>query len=150
MEKRLQLRSAVIADLELTLEWVNNPEIRRYSFNKDYVEFERHNNWFKEKIASKNTLYFIALFNSIEVGSFRADKINKEVVVSFLLDPKFQGLGLGHLLLASGVSEIMSKWKSISVIGFVQPENITSAKLFEGLGFKKIEAAESLKFLLEL
>lgn len=141
------LRKATEKDVNTTFEWANNPEIRRYAVNKEAIPYENHCSWFVNKIKSDACCYLIAEINQQPIGSIRFD-INEEqtAVISYLIDPKFQGKGLGRFLLFEGV-KILLKEKAIAKIsGMVFKDNIASMKAFTHLGYSKIDKGESFVY----
>lgn len=136
--KRISLQKVSPKDLEITYEWAVNPEVRKFSFNKEKIKFEDHKIWFLEKLEDKNCFFYIAYFGSQKVGSFRLDIKNNEGLISFLLDPSFHGFGLGLELLNVGVETVIKEIETnLTLIGLVMRENKASMALFEKLNFQK-------------
>ncbi|TNE78949.1 MAG: GNAT family N-acetyltransferase [Bacteroidetes bacterium] len=144
----LTLRFANSADIDITYQWANDVNVRRFSFTKGFVEREAHESWFNAKLVSDSCDYLIAEVETKPVGSFRIDYA-EEIVVSFLLDPVHQGKGLGLKLLEKGVKHIRKKTKR-EVVGYVLPQNQASARLFRKLNFKEFTIDDgTLKFILQ-
>jgi len=151
-ESLIKLRRASEKDINLTFLWAINPEIRKYSFNQHQITKEEHSKWFSEKIKNKNCFYFIAEYNQTAVGSIRFDISGKDAMISYLLDPLYQGQGLGQVLLKNGVelfSQKIRKYKkSIDHIwGDVMETNIASIKAFRRLGFNEINEQSFFKYI---
>lgn len=151
MNDQVNLRLATSDDVELTYTWLNNAEIRRFSFNRNFVPFEQHSDWFLNRLKSDSTRYYIAVLDSKPIGSFRADKQDNEAVISFLLSPDNHGKGLGFKLLSEGVKRVRLAWSSAAIVGLVQVENQASAKLFRKLKFSESTLPDgvTLKFTLK-
>jgi len=132
------LRLALDQDVAITFDWATNKKIRQYAIQKGEILFENHKKWFLNKIISSDCVYFIAQVNKTLIGSIRFDiNENKEALISFLLDPRFQGKGYGKKILEKGCKELL-KLKQISkIIGVVNIENIPSFKIFKSLGFER-------------
>jgi RimJ/RimL family protein N-acetyltransferase len=137
------LRKADEGDLDITFEWANNPIVRRYSVQKSPILFEDHKLWFLDKIHSVTCCYLIFEINTETVGSIRFDvDENRVATISYLLDPKFHGKGLGRFLLFEG-AKILLREKPISKIkGLVYKENIASSRAFTHLGYTKIDNSD--------
>lgn len=133
------LRFASIEDIDVTFRWVNNPEVRSFSYSRELVTFEAHKKWFSSKIEDENCVYYILELQNEKIGSIRFDIDNDEnAKISYLIDPTFFGQGFGKKILEKGVEKIKHSGKDIfKVYGYVQSENIASIRIFESLNFKK-------------
>lgn len=143
------LKNADRDDVLVTYNWVINPEIRKYSFTKSDVKFEEHTKWFFEKLSNINCHYFI-LKNSehTSLGSIRVDINKKEGVISYLIDPKYQGQGLGKAIVKLLEEELKRNIYNIkSLIGFVDSNNIASLKIFRQLNYIESLENANLKFI---
>ena len=124
-------------DLETTYEWAKNKNIRRFSINNNPIPYETHKKWFEKKITDHNCIYLI-FENSLKIpmGSIRVDIENREGEISYLLDEKFQGKGLGKILLRQLEDYISNHRKDIhSLIGKVVKENTASITMFKKLNY---------------
>lgn len=150
---RLRLRRALDSDLEKTFQWARNPIVRKYSFNQNEISETEHSNWFINKITNENSVYLI-LEDSLqnELGSIRIDLAeDREGTISYLIDPYYHGRGFGKLILSLLENYIIDNELNVQrLTGFVIPENIASMKIFENLGYNKIQSAENLKYTKEL
>lgn len=137
------LRKADESDLNVTFQWVNNPLVRRYSVQKSPILFEDHKLWFFNKISSDCCYYLILTVDNQTAGSIRFDiDENTTATVSYLIDPKFHGKGLGRFLLFEG-TKLLLREKSVSkILGLVFNENIPSLKAFAYLGYTKIDNSD--------
>jgi UDP-2,4-diacetamido-2,4,6-trideoxy-beta-L-altropyranose hydrolase len=136
---KFKLRPIQISDNDITFKWASNPEIRKSSFSTHEITVEEHSSWFEKKFKDANCLYYIGELEGKEVGSIRFDKIENVLRISYLVDPLFQGLGLGILFLLKGIQEVSLLCRSLNInkiIGEVFKSNIPSIKAFERLGFE--------------
>jgi UDP-2,4-diacetamido-2,4,6-trideoxy-beta-L-altropyranose hydrolase len=134
------IRKATIQDLQVTFEWANHPNTRKYSFSKDPIPLENHVHWFTNKIQAENCLYLILEYHQVPIGSIRFDKNKDQAIISYLVSPEHHGRGIGTLLMKQGLSYLAEDKlsKQISrVIGYVFEENIPSKITFERFGFQK-------------
>ena len=149
LNKGKQLRKAQVSDLETTYGWVNNPEVRKYSFNKKQVSLKEHANWFFTALENINSEYYLFEVQGTSAGSIRFD-IEKDEVgkINYLLDPNFTGKGLGIFMLKEGINFLQENRPSVTkVYGHVFKENIGSVKIFEKLFFQEVSNDSSeLKF----
>ena len=134
---KLKLRKANALDLDITYSWATNPKIREYAFNQNEISFKDHQNWFLNKINDATCFYFLLEESGNPLGSIRFDIKNKEAIISYLIDPKYHGNGLGVYILEKGIAEFLTfkKNKELEIIGFVLDSNIASVKAFEKLNF---------------
>jgi len=143
----LLLLPAKWADREKTYEWAISSKIRQYSFNQHEIGFNEHSNWFENKIADRNALYLIAHVNGEAAGSIRFDLNGKQMLISYLVDPKFHGLGLGKCILSKGIqTALASDLEYTSFIGYVFIDNIASKRAFQQLGFNQTKEKDFYKF----
>ncbi len=138
------LKLATVQHLDITFEWASDPDIRRYAVNKENIQYENHRSWFINKIKAAQCLYLIAEMNHQPIGSIRFD-INdeKEATISYLLDPRFHGRGLGRLLLYEGAKTLLKKRQVDKISGLVFKENIPSMKAFSHLKYDKVDNDDS-------
>ena len=149
LSTNVYLRKAMKGDEELTYRWFCDDSIRKYSFNKDKISFEQHCLWFNERMNDPNTAYFIVRRGIKDIGSFRGDLREDEVVLSFLLDVNFQGKGIGISLLKAGCKKITEIWPNSTLVGYVRNENKASSKIFERLRFSKDSNTTITKYILK-
>lgn len=146
------IRFAEKQDIKQTYAWANNPIVRKYSFNKEYITWEQHTDWFLVKLKDTNCFYFILETNGYAVGSIRFDITEKIATVSYLVNPDYHGRGWGIQILKKGIDELIAVNKAIvAVEGWVLPDNKASINIFEKLGFLPVETdSDNLKFRLAL
>jgi RimJ/RimL family protein N-acetyltransferase len=152
INRGIELQEATRGDAEITFQWANNPDVRRYALTQDKIHKAGHLEWFENKITNANCLYYIAVYNKAIVGSFRLDIIAESIaIISYLIDPAYHGMGLGKSLLIEGVEKARADERIDGVVGYVKPENEASLYLFRKLGFiEKLEQNGLLKFELNV
>lgn len=145
----MTIRDAVFQDCELTFTWAIDEKIRAFSFQNNKINWEEHSNWFLNKIMDGSCQYYIIEKKYKPIGSIRFDIQNNEAVISYLMDSKFHGNGLGKELLKMGLTRFIGmygKYGIKKIIGYVKIENLPSAKIFERLGFERSAETEKIKF----
>jgi len=143
------LRNVTLNDIELIFNLANASNIRKFSGNPKPISWDEHKNWFLKKLADKKCKFFILEHQGLNIGSIRFDsEENGEMVISYLIEPDFQGKGYGKLILKEGVERLKNDKPEIkNVCGFVKKANTTSIKIFERLGYCKItDDGKILKF----
>jgi len=139
------LRRAEKADVELTLQWVNDPEIRSFSYNQNNVEKEDHEQWFMSKVESDDCEYYILEVNGENAGSVRfdIDELN-QAKISYLIDSNFMGKGLGTIILKQGIRLLKVNRPDVKkVFGYVLKANKASIRIFEKLHFDIVDGKDS-------
>ena len=143
-----RLRKAEIHDIELTYTWASMASVRQYAFNQDPITKDGHSTWFTQKINQKNCLYFMLdIPNQTTIGSIRIDinPIEKVGLISYLIDPKFQGKGWGVAILVLGQS-IAKEHGITCLIGEVMPENSSSCAIFVKLGYEATVLSDRIRY----
>ena len=135
-EQRVKIRKATINDLLITYSWAANTELRQHSFTKKKISYEEHVEWFLKKVEDPDCLYFIAEESGKALGSLRYDIYNRTALISYLVDPSFQGRGIGMILLKKALFFLQPFAQRVdAVVGYVMPKNIASQKTFKRLGY---------------
>jgi len=142
------LRKAEIQDVELTYSWASMASVRQYAFNQDPITPHEHHTWFQHKINQTDCMYFmLELPDKTSVGSIRIDinPTEKEGLISYLIDPKFQGKGWGVAILVLGQS-IAREHGITCLIGEVMPENSSSCAIFVKLGYESTVLSDRIRY----
>jgi UDP-2,4-diacetamido-2,4,6-trideoxy-beta-L-altropyranose hydrolase len=126
---------ALPKDVDTTFEWANDPATREMSFNSTLISKENHYKWYMAKIADPVVHYFLIRRHNKAFAQIRFEKKGHEYIVSFAIDPKFRGRGLGSFILAEGLAQLKKIARSATVVGYVKKENLSSAFSFRKLGF---------------
>jgi len=135
------LRPATPMDEDVTYQWAKDPLVRKYSFQQEEITKEGHARWFQSKLENPNCFYFLLQSEKTgPMGSFRLDVLSADkpctAYISYLLDPKTHGKGLGIAILVMG--EFEARQQGISVlIGEVIAENSASCAIFAKLGYER-------------
>jgi len=136
----MELMEAKYENAKLLFNWVNDPVMRKNSFNSAIIKWEDHLTWFVKKLEDVNTKIYIAFFKDMPCGQIRFDKKDTNAYIDFYIDSEFRGKGLGIKLLIQGCERIFYEWSKIrSVVGEVKKNNISSRKSFLKAGFDELE-----------
>lgn len=148
----LQVRAALPDDLQVTFEWANDKLVREQSYSRNAITIATHTKWFLEKIQDSRCRYFILENNGMPVGQIRFDIENGKATLGYLVAPGERNKGLGPVILALGIKQLMKVVKDCNeIVGFVKNTNIASQKAFERFSFIKTNAVEypdSVKYTL--
>ena len=131
----LSLRKVIKTDEILLFDWINDPDVRKWSFNKNSITLDVHKIWFKQKFEDVNVLMWIFEVNTTPAGLVRLEKDNSEVVLNYLISSQSRGKSLASKMLKMTMNEVRSHWKNIKVFAYTLPENIASIKSLERAGF---------------
>jgi UDP-2,4-diacetamido-2,4,6-trideoxy-beta-L-altropyranose hydrolase len=125
-------------DESLLIEWANDPETRRNSFNPAPIRPETHKQWFKAHMESPNKphFYIVQAMGSIPLGQVRFEDHGPEWEIHFALAPMFRGLGLGRRFLTAALRTFRTEVPQDVIFGQVKDENFASKRIFESLGFE--------------
>ncbi len=145
------IRPADGNDAKLLFEWANEKAVRHSSFNPDPIPWEGHLEWLNQKLKDETSQIFIVENSSKDpVGQIRFEKIDGSHKISYSLDEKFRGLGLGKPLLKIGLQTIQTKLQEPSIIqGFVKKNNTASKISFEKCGFVLIKNEDHISKALD-
>ncbi len=132
----LYLRKADMSDAELLFQWVNDPEVRKYSFDSHIISHEEHMAWYEKLMKDPDRLQFIFMSGEVPVGQIRLDLAEKEAEVGYSIAPSFRGKGYGREIISKAVEMIKDQYPSVvRIIARVMPENEVSAACFAKNGF---------------
>ncbi len=146
-------RKVTPEDEVLIYNWANDPLVRKQSFHSAKISFLEHAKWFKKKLASKSTRFYIAEFDNTPAALIRMDDIPNNTVIGILLDKSFRGFGLSSRVLKDTTTIYFNEFLE-PITAYIKKSNIASIKAFEKSGFKyvrikMINESTSLVYLLE-
>ena len=132
-------------DKEQLLTWANEANVRKFSIQTDKITKEEHNSWFESKMKNSDCKIYIGrnvLGNNL--GQIRLELKKRQWNIDYSVDYSIRGLGIGKML----VKKALERHPNIPLLAIVKKENIASIKIFENLGFKKLEEENQIKFTL--
>lgn len=140
------LRKVNLGDIEITYRWAVLPEIRKHSLNKKTIQLNEHHKWFTAKLNDDDCLYYILQLEDNSLGSVRIDlDDHRDGLISYLIDPLFQGKGYGKLLIEKMEQSIKSD-KVSTLIAKVLKDNMASAQIFRKLNYKEFIEGDNYIF----
>ena len=131
----LLLREVEIADENLLLNWANEHETRRWSFNSSIILPMEHKKWFSNNLENKNVLMWILEYDHTPAGLVRLEKDNNEVVLNYMIAFHSRGKGLASKMLKMAMNEIKNYWQNVKLLAYTLPENIASIESLKKAGF---------------
>jgi len=137
----IKIIEATDSDTKLIFNWSNDPLVRAQSFYSNAIEFENHENWFKEKLQNDNSLLLINKFGENNIGLVRFELENDKCTVGILIDEKFRGKGFSSIMLINSSIYYFNRF-STPIFAHIKESNTASIRSFEKAGysfFNKIE-----------
>ncbi|MDT0649645.1 GNAT family N-acetyltransferase [Autumnicola edwardsiae] len=134
---KLQLRRLEDKDCLLLFEWINDPEVRRNAFNSKEINLEEHKEWFYNIRKSDYSKIYVLEQENEPIGQIRFDREKDYWKISYSIDRRYRGQGLGTRILELGISKIKGKFRA-----WVKNGNPKSKKVFEKLGFVQVDRSE--------
>ena len=137
---KIYLRKVKAKDVKEVFNLSNQDFVRRYSINKDKIEWTEHVKWFNAILKDNNTVFYVATEkNESFLGQVRYKITQNSATVSISLSEKIRGKGLSKEILSRSIKKFFEEKISVKdIIAFVSEDNIASKKIFEGLNFKRL------------
>jgi len=136
----LKIRPTTEIDERNYFRWVNDPDVKKFSFSGGAISKLEHRRWFRQRLGSSATKLFICEIGeapAITIGQVRFEQFNEEWRINFSLDRAFRGLGLGKRLLDLSIQTLQDQIPECKLVAEVKAENWRSAHIFENLGFSR-------------
>lgn len=135
------LRPAKEEDCWDIFRWRNDPITIRFS-PSGVVRTEEHEQWFRKRLNSKDTVFYIIYKTEGEarenkMGVIRFDQSKDHAEVSINLDPAHRGVGYGVIALKKAITLYFKEAPVKKITARIMYQNIPSRKLFMKLGFLK-------------
>ncbi|USR89925.1 UDP-2,4-diacetamido-2,4,6-trideoxy-beta-L-altropyranose hydrolase [Phormidium yuhuli AB48] len=134
--EQLTLRLARVEDMALYYDWVNEPDVRRQSWNQEPIGWNSHQTWFQGKMADPNCYLGVLEADGLPVGQIRFDIQGEDAVIDYSLDRLVRGRGWATPLVRLGL-KLLNNVKPTYLYAEVKPENRPSAAVFLRLGFQE-------------
>ena len=136
----LKIKSASIIDSLDILRWRNDSLSRKFSINKNLINSDDHNKWYKKHLDNDNNCLLICHNNREKIGFVKYEKFkNNKLYVSINLNPKFRNKGFGSKILIKSQNLKRIKESKLSLYARIRLNNFASIKVFENAGYKKIK-----------
>ena len=139
LKSNIGLRLAEFADCDKVFQWRNHPSVRRFSVDKNELDYASHKEWFTRVLSDEKRIMLIAVQAEEDVGVIRydLDKPDKEANVSIYVKPDMQSRGIGTKMMKAGEDWLKKNRASVKKLKtVVSKENSISLKLFENAGFR--------------
>jgi len=133
----LILRNAAQDDCARILEWANDPETRKWSYNQNPICMPDHEKWYASRLAEAESIYLIAE-NGLgdAVGQIRFQKMEGGYEVHVLVAKEFRRGGMGSRLIRKASLHLRERKDCCRIVARAKSENIASVKAFEKAGYR--------------
>jgi spore coat polysaccharide biosynthesis predicted glycosyltransferase SpsG/RimJ/RimL family protein N-acetyltransferase len=149
----LRYRPATIADLDLLLEWRNDPEVRAVSRNTGVIAREDHERWLSGVLADPDRTLLVVEQAGHPAATVRFDREGDQAEISVTVAPERRGGGVGARAIREAAELELAAWPSLAaVIAEVQERNVRSLRAFERAGYRVLPGrprADSLRLALD-
>lgn len=148
--KQYKLRKFTEEDKELLFNWANEEEVRKNSFQSDYIDWNIHQIWFYKQLKKKDSSIYIYCENEEPIGQIRLEYKGNYAEIHYSIEKKYRGQGHGERMLLLAEEKIRKERKEIQFLDAeVKKDNIASRKKFEQLGYRSCEIIRYRKSLKE-
>lgn len=120
----LNIRLANINDIKDVFMLANDDIVRANSINTSKIKYDEHERWFKDKISSKDTIFYVLEVDTIFAGCARIDNL---WLVSISILEHFRAKKLGYYLLKNICEYNATK----SLLAYIKINNLASKIIFE-------------------
>lgn len=140
----MRLRPARKEDVRLLWEWANDAAVREASFTSEPIPWQRHEQWFDQKLSDPGCLIFIGVDDRDRpVGQVRLDEtVAGEAEIDVSIEPSRRGKGYGSRLISLVLQEMERVSQIRTFHAWVKPQNSRSGRAFENAGFVQAGCAD--------
>jgi UDP-2,4-diacetamido-2,4,6-trideoxy-beta-L-altropyranose hydrolase len=140
----LVVREAAVRDEDLLLEWANDPQTRRNSFNRAIIGAEEHHQWLCHRLrpGQRGLLLVIETQDGVPLATVRFDPIATGWRLNYSVGAQYRGRGLGGPVLERAMAALArSRPEASSLVARVMAANQPSHRVFRRLGFEVVSDA---------
>ena len=135
--KHIFLRRATMEDVRLIYEWANDKERRQNSFQSNPIPLEDHMCWYKNKMQSETTLFYILMNGEQPVGQIRLEIEEDCAQVNYSISAEHRGKGYGKEMLRLVELELQASCPRVKkLVAEVKADNEASQRVFENLNYR--------------
>jgi UDP-2,4-diacetamido-2,4,6-trideoxy-beta-L-altropyranose hydrolase len=140
-ETAMRARLATLEDEKLLLDWANDPLTRQNAFSNEPIAAASHAAWLRRKLddAANTRLYIAEQADGQAVGQVRFDRVGLAWEIDYAVAPALRGRRLGGRVLQVALASLAADETGSAVLGWVKEDNLASVKVFESLGFERVE-----------
>jgi UDP-2,4-diacetamido-2,4,6-trideoxy-beta-L-altropyranose hydrolase len=141
MSENYFLRKIKNEDIQDVFQLSNEDFVRKYSINKEKIEWNEHVAWFESMLKSNHNVFYVVTDDTDQfLGQLRYKIDNHSATISISLSKSLTGKGLSIKFLNESLNRISEERIDVeNIIAFVSDQNIASKKLFEKANFSLCE-----------
>lgn len=137
---KLKAKYFDIDDIEVRVNWINNPKIHKTMYFELPATVEKTLNWFKNNIGNQKRVDFTfqeERGNIVAMGGFTAiDNTHSNAEFYIMINPELQGKGLGTLISKWLFNYAFLKFNLNKIYLYTNDGNEKAYNLYENCGFK--------------
>lgn len=136
-KQRPRLRPVTAEDCRLLWEWKSDPAVRANSFNSTPIQWDEHQNWFRQKLADKFCFIYIVLGEKdTPVGQIRFDlDADRNAEINVSIDARERNKEYGSAALRLACHRLSRESNIVKVLAHIKEENKASIRAFSKAGF---------------
>jgi RimJ/RimL family protein N-acetyltransferase len=127
----MKLRLATLEDADFLLLCRNDSMTRKASSSTHKVTKEEHMKWLNNILQDPKRTLYIAVHNTVPVGSARADLLEDTTELSWTVAPNSRGQGIGEMMM-----KILASKVSGSICARIKQDNHASINIAKALGME--------------
>ncbi|MGI4743960.1 MAG: UDP-2,4-diacetamido-2,4,6-trideoxy-beta-L-altropyranose hydrolase [Janthinobacterium lividum] len=136
------IHRAAASNVTLYFDWANDPVVRQHAINPESIAWHTHVAWFTKRLQDADTyLYIMTTATGEPVGQVRIEFDTGQLGhIDYSVGAHYRGRGLGTVLLERALQRLRHERPALAggaVLGYVQADNIASARVFERLRFMR-------------
>jgi RimJ/RimL family protein N-acetyltransferase len=140
-EPMLVVRPASLRDVDVLLEWRNDPVTRAASFQSEPVGRAEHSEWLERALASDDTVVSVGELAGRPMGTVRLDLRASGATISLTIAPWARDRGLARPLIRKALRQAATLGIS-RVYAHIRPQNHASQQAFASAGFEWTDDVE--------
>ena len=136
---QLTIRAATQEDCRLLWEWANDSAVRAASFSSEFITWEEHVSWFRQKLADPDCLLYVVMGEEVmPVGQVRFDiDSGGNAEISTSIGSPFRDYGYGAEAIRIASERLFQEADITRIYAHIKQENITSARAFTKAGYRE-------------
>ena len=139
MSENIYLRPATLDDAKLFFDWVNEPAVRKNSFNTNDIAWEEHLLWFQGALVNRDVRIFVMMNEDVPIGQIRLTLGDGFWEIDYSIDVRCRGRGYGSKILSLVEAELERDMKLRAEVKY---SNLPSQKAFEKQGYNRQDSGE--------
>ena len=113
----------------------NDDLVRQNSIHEEKINWENHVVWFKNKISSPESIFYVAQEDDDFIGYCRLDNEDDFWIVTIHIMPQMRNKAYGKTIL----KHVCKLNEDKKIISYIKEKNIASYKMFLKCNFKLLE-----------